>query len=197
MISYQRTLKTFINYSFTATIEDQLDLIAKGKLNWVSMIDSFYKKFHKEVEAKAKSEKNNFSQPIGEDPVSKETIHIKYGRYGYFLQKGDATNKNFATIPKNIDIQSLTLEKAIQFFNLPREMGTYEDEKIILNEGRYGPYIKHGEKYISLAKNYDIFSIQLSDIKTIIESQKIMFREIGMYEGKIYDANKGKIWTLY
>ena len=154
--------KDILDYNFTAKIEEEFDLIASGKNNWTFMIDRFYKRFHPKVEnTLAKSELNKGDRYVGEDPETGKPVIIKMGKYGAFAQIGENKVKEsdekpkYASLRKGQNIESITLEEALQLFRLPRNVGQYEDLEMIVSIGKFGPYIKHDSKFYSLKKGED------------------------------------------
>jgi DNA topoisomerase-1 len=151
-----------LNYNFTATIEEEFDEIASGGKNWTDMIDRFYKHFHPKVEATlAKSELKKGDRYLGNDPETGKPVIVKMGRYGAIAQIGENTSKDntekprFASLRKGQNIESITLEEALQLFRLPRNIGQFENKDLIVSIGRFGPYIKHNSNFYSLKKGID------------------------------------------
>ena len=170
--------KDIIDYKFTAGMEEKLDDIEEGKLEWVPMIKDFYKPFHKNIEAKEEgvSKEDVMKERIlGDDPKSGLKVVIRRGRFGSYLQLGVYTAEEVkklevppkrASLPDGLYFESVTLEEALEALKLPRELGKHEGEIVTVNDGRYGPYIKVGKKNASLPKEHDPLTI---DLKTAIE----------------------------
>jgi DNA topoisomerase-1 len=151
-----------LDFNFTATLEEEFDKIASGGKNWTDMIDRFYKHFHPKVEATlAKSELNKGDRYLGNDPETGKPVIVKMGRYGAIAQIGENTSKDnlekprFASLIKGQNIESITLEEAIQLFRLPRNIGQYENKDLVVSIGKFGPYIKHDSKFYSLKRGID------------------------------------------
>jgi DNA topoisomerase-1 len=151
-----------LDYNFTATIEEQFDEIASGKKNWTDMIDRFYTHFHPKVETTlAKSELSKGDRSLGDDPETGKPVIVKMGRYGAIVQIGDNTTRDdeekprFASLRKGQNLESITLEEALQLFTLPRNIGELDGKDLIVSIGRFGPYIKHDSKFYSLKKGID------------------------------------------
>ncbi len=148
-----------MNYNFTATVEEEFDLIAEGKAKWTEMIDKFYMPFHQKVDETNKTgEKTKGERLLGTDPLTGNPVYVKIGRYGPLVQIGDTTADNkpkFASLLKGQRLETISLEDALKLFNLPRNLGIYEDSELIVGIGRFGPYIKHLNKYYSLKKDVD------------------------------------------
>jgi DNA topoisomerase I len=158
------------NYSFTAEIEEHFDEIAEGKLKWKKMIDGFYKPFHKIVTATEKVERSsvqNKSRELGVDPKTGKKIYAKLGRFGAYVQIGENPEDDkpekekpkFASLRPGQFLENVTLEDAIELFKLPREVGTFEDLPVVANVGRFGPYVQHNKKYVSIPKGEDPYTI--------------------------------------
>ena len=159
-----------LNYNFTADVEKDFDKIAKGELVWNKVIAEFYSQFHNTVEETlSNKEYNNVSRELGTDPKDGQPLVARFGQYGPYVQKGDGENKQYASLAPGQLIESITLEEALKLFELPRIVGLYKDIEIICTKGRFGPYIKYGDKNISLPKGKDPLKIDLESCITIIE----------------------------
>jgi DNA topoisomerase-1 len=152
-----------IDFHFTAKVEKEFDEIAAGGQDWQDMIDGFYGKFHKSVEETQLVSRQdiNTSRLIGNHPVSGKPITARLGKFGPLVQIGDTEDeeKVFASLKKGQFIENMTLEDALELFKLPREVGLFEDKKMVAALGRFGPYIKHEAAYYSLQKEQDPLSI--------------------------------------
>ncbi len=168
-----------LDYNFTATIEEEFDDIASGKKNWTDMIDTFYKHFHPKVETTlAKSELNRGDRYLGDDPETGKRVIVKMGRYGAIVQIGENTSKEneekprFASLRKGQNLESITLEEALQLFRLPRVIGQLEGIDLIVSIGKFGPYVKHDSKFYSLIKGVDDpYSINMERAIEIIKEK--------------------------
>jgi len=156
---------SIMDSGFTAGAEKQLDSISEGKLVWQDVIKDFYGQFHPQTETASNVSRHEASQArlVGKDPASKQPIYARFGRYGPMLQRGEVEDKtqkpDFATMPKDATIETVTLEQALKMFSLPREVGKTEDGQVIsANSGRFGPYIKIGSTFVSI-KPHDPFTI--------------------------------------
>ena len=180
-----KNFEPIVDYDFTANAEKDFDLIAEGKIKWQDMLKGFYTDFH-ELIVKSDSisrEESTQTRLVGEDPKSGKPIFARYGRFGPMLQKGETTDEVnkplFASIPKGTTLETVTLEQALEMFNLPRTVGkTDEGEEILANIGRFGPYIKVGTTFVS---------IKPLDPLTVTETEA---REL-------YIANKEKLAKKY
>ena len=157
-----------MDYDFTANVEKDLDKIANGDMEWDKVISSFYFPFHKKVEdSLTDGQYNRISREIGTAPDG-EVIVAKFGRFGAYVQKGDPEKKQFATLGKGQLIESITLEEALKLFQLPRNLGQIDGMDVIANKGKFGPYLKYGDKNISLPRGADPMKITLEDCREII-----------------------------
>jgi DNA topoisomerase-1 len=146
-----------MNYDFTASVEKEFDDIAEGKLTWQGMIQTFYTPFHKDiVKTTEESERVKKDRLLGVEPESKRNLYAKIARFGPILQIGENTDEVkpiYIPLEKNQSIQTITFEEAMHMITsprLPRKLGQNEDKEIIIGKGRFGPYIKYGDKFISL-----------------------------------------------
>jgi len=167
-----------IDYSFTASVEKDFDNIADGNLPWQKMIKDFYAPFHKKVD-EAKEEAIDFSltsRELGEDPATGKKITVRIGKYGPYVQIGDAEDEEkpkFASLKKGQLMENITLDEAFELFKLPRTAGLFEDSEMIVSVGKFGPYVKHGGKYYSLAKTDDPMAVTEDRLVEIIEAKRI------------------------
>lgn len=163
-----------LNYNFTADVEKDFDKIAKGELSWNNVIAEFYKPFHTKVEETLNNrEYSHVSREIGIDPKDGEMLIAKFGQYGPYVLKGDGEKKQFASLAPGQLIESITLEEALKLFELPRTIGQHEGIDIICLKGRFGPYIKYGDKNISLPRGIDPLKVDLENCIKIIEDSLI------------------------
>jgi len=165
-----------VNYNFTADVEKEFDEIAQGQKNWSGMIQRFYNPFHEKVaETLEKSGKNTGERILGTDPKTGRQVSVKIGPYGPMVQLGtreEEEKPKFAGLQKGQHIETITLEEALKLFNLPRELGEYEDEQVIVSSGRFGPYVKHRSKYFSLKSQDDPFKITIDRAIELIEEKR-------------------------
>ncbi|MDD2191946.1 MAG: type I DNA topoisomerase [Bacteroidales bacterium] len=167
--------RDIIDYNFTADIEKEFDEVAEGNKNWRKVIGTFYKPFHKEVEDVAEnSEKTSGERLLGVDPKTGNNIYAKIGRFGPMVQLGETSNEEkpkFASMRKDQRIDEITLEEALVLFEMPRNVGTYDDVEVIVNLGRFGPYIKYGTTNVSIPKTEDPYKIDLAACIEIIKNK--------------------------
>jgi DNA topoisomerase I len=148
-----------VDYNFTAEIEEQFDEIAGGKLKWTGMLDKFYHPFHKTVVSTLeKTERKTGIRVLGNHPETGETVTVRMGRFGPVAQIGnteDEEKPRFASLPKNLLLETITLEEALNLFRLPRTLGELDGGDMVVGIGRFGPYIRHKSKFYSLRKGVD------------------------------------------
>ena len=161
-----------LDYSFTANVEDSFDEIAEGKKEWHKCIADFYSPFHNQVEL-AVSDKQymKIEREIGIDPSDGRMIVAKLGQFGPFVQKGDGEDRVFASLPAGMLIESVTLEDALKLLALPRKVGEYEGVEIVATKGRFGPYLKYGDKNVGLPRSADPLTITLEKCIPLIEAE--------------------------
>ena len=165
-----------IDFSFTARVEKEFDDIASGRKEWDSMIDSFYGKFHPQVEDTEKVDRSEVpsQRELGKDPASGKPIIARLGKFGPLVQIGDAEDeeKKFASMRKGQLIESITLEEDLELFKLPRDIGEFEDKVMVAAVGRFGPYIRHDGKFVSIPKGEDPLSISADRAVELIEAKR-------------------------
>ena len=164
-----------VDYNFTASVEMNLDEIAEGKKIWYEVIDQFYHPFHNRIEeVLKKSEKTRGERILGSDPATGKQVSVKIGRYGPIAQMGEASADNeqekplFASLRPGQHIGSITLEEALELFRMPRDLGEFEGKKVTVGVGRFGPYVRHNNKFISLTKTDDPYTISLERAEELI-----------------------------
>lgn len=166
-----------MNYNFTAGIEERFDEIAEGKLRWQNEIANFYKPFHESVEkiANLRLEHRVGERILGNDPVSGRVVSVKIGRFGPLVQIGttdDADKPLFASLPAGKSVNSITLDEALELFKLPRTLGEFEGKEVVVSAGRFGPYVKHDGKYVSIPASLSPLSITLEEAQELIEKKR-------------------------
>ncbi len=162
-----------LNYNFTAEVEKDFDKIAKGELTWNSVIADFYGPFHKKVEETLSNrEYSHVSRDLGVDPKDGQPLTARFGQYGPYVQKGDGDNRLYASLAPGQLIESITLEEALKLFELPRTVGQLDGTDIVCTKGRFGPYIKFGDKNISLPRGTDPLNVTLDECINIIKSSE-------------------------
>ena len=167
-----------MDYNFTAKVEQEFDEIAEGKEEWKEMLKDFYKDFEPTVEKtmNAREEHKAGERELGNDPKSGKPVFVKIGRYGPVVQIGTADDKEkplFAQLPKEKGMNSITLEEALELFKLPRTVGTYEGSDVVIGAGRFGPYVLHNKKYVSLPKGEDPMTVTLDNAIELINEKRM------------------------
>lgn len=177
-------MQYFINimdYNFTARVEKEFDEIAMGQKQWNKMIDDFYGPFHKRVEDTIeKSEKFSGERKLGIEPETGKNVFVKIGRFGPIVQIGDTESEEkprFAALKKGQNMDSITLEEALELFKFPRTVGNYEDAEMVVSIGRFGPYVRHKSKFYSLGKEDDPLTVDEERAIHIIEEKRKKDRE--------------------
>lgn len=170
-----------LNYNFTATVEKQFDEIAEGELKWQQMLKKFYATFHKQVERTIEtSDRATGERLIGIDPATGKNVYARIGRFGALIQIGETSETEkprFSKLKPNQRLESISLEEALELFKLPRTVGTYENVEMTVSSGRFGPYIKHGDKFYSLKKEDDPMTIDTARAAELIEEKRKAERE--------------------
>lgn len=170
-----------LDYNFTASVEKEFDAVAEGEMVWTEAIDKFYKLFHPIVEETAaiKTEHKVGERQLGVDPKSGNPVFVKIGRYGPVVQIGqahpddkEAPKPQFATLMKGQSIETITLEEALKLFDLPRTIGEYEGKDMVAAVGRFGPFIRHDGKFISIPKDLNPLSITAEEAIELIDEKR-------------------------
>ncbi|GAB6008879.1 type I DNA topoisomerase [Dysgonomonas reticulitermitis] len=166
-----------LDYNFTANVEREFDQVADGEENWTKLIDKFYKAFHPTVESATNMQTDHKvgERILGVDPKSGRQVSVKIGRFGPMVQIGvqeEEEKPQFAGLQKSQSIATITLEEALKLFDLPRTIGEFEGKEVSVGAGRFGPYVKHDGKFISLPKGYDPYSVNIEDAIPLIEDKR-------------------------
>src|ERR1051326_9064697 len=185
-----------MDYGFTARIEEEFDEVAEGKLKWNDMIDDFYNPFKKDVEKTIETaERVQGERELGTDPISGKPIVARMGRFGPMVQIGVADENekpHFAALKKGQSIETITLAEALDLFKLPLTLGEYEGQEVYVNMGRFGPYVKWGEDFISIPKAEDPLEIDMERAIELISQKQEADAPIAMYEEKPVTRGKGR-----
>lgn len=169
------------NYSFTAEIEQEFDEIANGKVKWQKMIADFYRPFHKTVsktELVERSSVQNKNRELGVDPKTGKKVYAKLGRFGAYVQIGEnpedgkPEKPKFASLRAGQFIENLTLEDALELMKMPRDLGFFEEKQVVANIGRFGPYVLHDKKFVSIPKGEDPYTITPERAVELIEAKR-------------------------
>ena len=166
-----------LDYDFTADMEEKFDRIAEGDANWNNEIKDFYRLFHPEVEKAngLRTEHKVGERMLGNDPATGEPVSVKIGRFGPIAQIGSTDSESkprFASLRKDQSIMDITLEEALKLFDLPREVGTFEDKSVTAAIGRFGPYLRHDGKFVSIPKDLSPTSISLEEAIELIKAKR-------------------------
>lgn len=169
------------DYSFTSDIEQEFDEIASGKLKWKKMIGDFYKPFHKKVSITEKVERSSVgrAKELGVDARTGKNVYAKLGKFGAYVQIGENPDDNggekpkFASLRPGQFIENITLADAMELFKMPRNMGEFEDKPVVIGIGRFGPYVLHDKKYVSIPKDMDPYTIPLEKAIELIGAKRI------------------------
>ncbi len=185
-----------MDYGFTARIEEEFDEVAEGKMKWNKMIDDFYNPFKKDVEKTIETaERVKGERELGTDPVTGLPVFARMGRYGPMVQMGmidDEQKPHFAALKKDQSIETITLEEALDLFKLPLTLGEYEGRQVYVNMGRFGPYVKWGEDFISLPRSEDPLEVDMERAVELINQKKEADAPIAMYDGKPVTRGRGR-----
>ena len=186
-----------MDFGFTAKIEQEFDEIAEGKIKWNTMIDGFYKPFHITIEHTLENaERAKGERELGIDETTGKKVIARMGRYGPMVQIGDTANEEekprFAKLNPAQSIETITMEEAMQLFTLPRTLGEYGEMEVAVNVGRFGPYIKLGEQFISIPKGEDLHAMELERAIELINEKQQADAPIGFYEELPVTKGKGR-----
>ena len=183
-----------MDYNFTAKVEEDFDSIANGEKDWTEMMKKFYGKFHPVVEdVQQNASRESGKRVLGSHPENDKEVSVRLGKFGPMVQIGtvdDEEKPKFASLPQDFQIESVSLEDALSLFELPRTLGEFQGETLEANNGRYGPYIKFGKKFISIPAGKSPTSISFDDAVLLIEEKNKADAPIHVYESK--DVQKGK-----
>jgi DNA topoisomerase-1 len=170
------------DFSFTSEIEQEFDEIASGKLDWKKMIDNFYRPFHKKVSATEKVERSSVgkTRELGVDPKTGKNVYAKLGKFGAYAQIGENPDDSgvgekpkFASLRPGQFIENITLADALELFKMPRDLGLFEDKPVVVNIGRFGPYVLHDKKFVSIPKDIDPYDITPEQSIELIKAKRI------------------------
>ncbi|NCO82813.1 MAG: type I DNA topoisomerase [Nitrospirae bacterium CG_4_10_14_3_um_filter_44_29] len=187
--------KDIMDFNFTAKVEEEFDEIAGGKLVWTKMLAEFYKPFHKTVEDTAEtSARQSGERVLGKDPVTGKQVLVRLGKFGPIVQIGrqdDKEKPRYASLRKNQRMDAITFEQAMELFKLPRSLGTHKGDEVLVNIGRFGPYIKYQGGYVSLPKDEDPNTISLERAKEILNGPRLP-KVLGQFQDEDVIAAKGR-----
>jgi DNA topoisomerase-1 len=185
-----------MDYGFTARIEEEFDEVAQGKMRWSKMIDAFYNPFKQDVQKTIDTaERISGERNLGTDPLTGQAVIARMGRYGPMVQIGRTEGEEkprFAKLKANQSIETINLEEAFELFSLPRTLGQYNDNEVVVNIGRFGPYIKYGEDFVSLPKGVEPLEVDLEQAISYINQKQVADAPIGTYENLPVTKGKGR-----
>lgn len=183
---------SILDFGFTAKVESSFDDISEGTENWTAMIRDFYKKFHDNVEdVKENAERESGERILGEHPETGKTVLVRLGKFGAMAQIGapDDDEKQFASLNPDQNLGTITLEEALELFLLPKTVGKYKNEEVIVSNGRFGPYVKFGDLFVSLDRNENPMEVDLERAIELIKAKQEADAPIATYEG--FPVQKG------
>lgn len=187
---------TILDYNFTAKVERDFDEIAEGAQKWSEMLKDFYKEFHPRViDVAENAERETGERLLGTDPKTGKPVSVRLGRFGPMVQIGtvdDEEKPRFASLAPDQNLSDITFEEAMDLFKLPRKLEDYKGEEVEVNIGRFGPYVRHGKKFISLAKGEDPMSVDYDRAVELIKEKEKADAPIYIYEGKNVQKGKGR-----
>ncbi len=186
-----------MDFSFTAKIEEEFDQIAEGKIKWSNMIDGFYKPFHLNIENTLETaERAKGERELGFDAETGKKVIARMGKYGPMVQIGETGNEEekprFAKLKSSQSIETITMDQAMELFQLPRSLGEYNGEELIVNMGRYGPYVKYKDQFVSLAKTDEPLEIDMARAIELIDQKNAADAAIGYYDEQPVTKGKGR-----
>ncbi|WP_378178744.1 type I DNA topoisomerase [Aquimarina sp. SS2-1] len=187
---------SILDYNFTAKVEQDFDEIADGQEDWTQVMKEFYEEFHPKVEDVAQNAEREVGERIlGEDPDSGKPVSVRLGKFGPMVQIGTAEDEDkprFASLAPGQTLSSITFEEAMDLFQLPKELGTYKGETIVVNNGRFGPYVRFGDKFVSLDKGEDPLSTSLDRAIELIDAKEKADAPIYTYENLPVQKGTGR-----
>lgn len=185
-----------MDYGFTAKIEEEFDEVANGKRQWHKMIDAFYNPFKKDVEKSIETaERIKGERELGTDPETGRKVVARMGRYGPMVQIGDASEEEkpkFARLKSGQSIETISYDEAMELFKLPLTIGEYEGQEVAVNLGRFGPYVKWGEEFVSIPRGEEPLTVDLERAIELINEKKQADAPIATYEGLPVTKGKGR-----
>ena len=185
-----------LDYGFTAEVEKNFDKIASGDQNWTDIIKQFYGEFHETVnDVRENAERQSGEKVLGTDPISGRVVKVRLGKFGPIAQIGTIDEEEkpvFASLTKDQQLDTITIEEALELFKFPKEIGNYKDEIITVNNGRYGPYIKFSTKSISIPNNLDPHAVDINKAIELIDEKLKSEEPIHTYNDKPVTKGKGR-----
>ncbi|WP_294964422.1 type I DNA topoisomerase [uncultured Flavobacterium sp.] len=183
-----------LDYNFTAKVEQDFDEIAEGNIDWAKMMQDFYNQFHPNVkEVEANAERESGERILGKDADGRQ-VSVRLGKFGPMAQIGEADDedKKFASLMADQNIGNITLEEALNLFLLPKSLGEYKGEEVEVNNGRYGPYVRHGSVFISLPRGEDPLNVSKERAQELIDEKALADAPIAVYKGEAVQKGVGR-----
>jgi DNA topoisomerase-1 len=183
-----------LDYNFTAKVEQDFDEIAEGNIDWATMMQEFYNKFHPNVkEVEANAERESGERILGKDADGRQ-VSVRLGKFGPMAQIGEADDedKKFASLMSDQNIGNITLEEALNLFLLPKNLGEYKGEEVEVSNGRYGPYVRHGSVFISLPRGEDPLGVSKERAQELIDEKALADAPIAVYKGEAVQKGVGR-----
>lgn len=188
--------ESILDYNFTAKVEESFDDIAEGKEDWKAMMKDFYKGFHPQVEdVQENAERETGERVLGTDPKTGRQVSVRLGKFGPMVQIGTVDEEEkpqFASLSPDQQLNTITYEEAMDLFKLPKALGHYNDDEVEVNNGRFGPYVRYGKKFVSLPKGVDPLSVELDEAIIYIKEKEKADAPIYMYQGLEVTKGKGR-----
>ncbi len=185
-----------LDYNFTANLESDFDLIADGKKNWKQVMKSFYSTFHPTVDdVMANADRESGERILGVHPENGRQVSVRLGKFGPMVQVGtneDEDKPLFASVPIDMQMSSISFDEALSLFQLPKNLGVYDGKTVEVNNGRYGPYVKHGEAFISLPKGANPLDVELDFAIAVIKEKQEADAPIYHYNNEPVQKGKGR-----
>ena len=190
-----KNFDAILDYNFTAKVEQDFDEIAEGNINWTTMMQEFYDKFHSNVkDVEANADRESGERILGKHPESGKTVLVRLGKFGAMAQIGDSEDeeKKFASLRPEQNIGTITLEEALNLFLLPKALGTYKGEEVEVSLGRFGPFIRFGKVFVSLPKGEEPLDVDLERAKVLIDEKTEADAPIAVYKGEAVQKGTGR-----
>lgn len=187
--------KGIVDFHFTANVEKEFDEIAQGYKEWTTMLKNFYQPFHLEVEdTLANADRASGERLLGVDPKSGKNVYTRVGKFGPIVQIGEADDeeKTYASLLKSQSIESVTLADALELFKLPFQLNDYQGKEVIIGVGRFGPYVKWGEAYVSIPKNENALEVDQKRAQEIIDEKIEADAPVASFKGEPVTKGKGR-----
>ncbi len=185
-----------MDYNFTANVEKEFDEIARGQVQWNKMIEQFYKPFHQDVEKTTETaERQSGERTLGVDPATGKNVYAKVGKFGPYVQLGEGSEEEkpqYGKLLQSQRIDSITLDEALELFKLPRTIGEYQGKEVSVNVGRFGPYVKWGDDFISLQRGEELMEVDLTRAVEVINAKQTADAPVGTFDNKPITKGKGR-----